>query len=83
MGLRNVACVHEASHALAVLRFCQHVATSKSSELRLTAGPEVGHLEISQVQSRATKGLVAAATERRTARIVKDFMMMVCGVAKS
>lgn len=42
-----------------------------------TAGPEGGHLLMSQLQSaRAAKGLVAATTVRRVARMVKAFILM-------
>jgi hypothetical protein len=51
-----------------------------------TAGPEVGHLEMSQVQSaRAAKGLVAAAKVRRVARTMGAFILRlfeVCWIGK-
>jgi hypothetical protein len=80
VGLGDVACVEEAGYALAVLWDGQFSAQEERSGER-TAGPEVGHLEMSQVQSaRAAKGLVAAARVRRVARMIEAFILMVWGV---
>jgi hypothetical protein len=80
VGLGDVACVEEAGYALAVLWDGQFIAQEERSGER-TAGPEVGHLEMSQVQSaRAAKGLVAAARVRRVARMIEAFILMVWGV---
>jgi hypothetical protein len=85
VGLGDVACVKEASHADTVLCDGQFSAQSHVKVER-TAGPEVGHLEMSQVQSaRAAKGFVAAARVRRVARTMEAFILLVletCGVIK-